>query len=277
MSPRYAREIRTPEQGAGLDGVLAARAGDLTGILNGIDDAVWNPATDPHLVARYDASDLARQARAARPDLIAELELDGGLEAPIAAMVSRLAAQKGFDILLRALPRLLERGLRVVVLGSGDPRIEAALQRAGARLSRAARLPRQTFDEALAHKIHAGADMLLMPSRYEPCGLNQMMALRYGTVPVVRATGGLIDTVLDMAAAPQQATGFWFEEHSPQALDDAVERAVVVYASPEAWRALIGAPRSGLRSRAPANARGCGLRGAQRSAQDPRPASLGGR
>lgn len=237
VSPNYAREIRTAEQGAGLEGVLQARAGDVTGILNGIDDEIWNPATDEHLVARYDARDL-RGKRRCKADLMAGLGLGDDLDAPVAAMVSRLAAQKGFDILLPSLPALLERGLRVVVLGSGDPRIRAALARLAERF--AGRLAfREVFDERLAHRIHAGADVLLMPSRYEPCGLNQMMALRYGTVPIVRATGGLVDTVLDMAAAPQQATGFWFEEHSSAALEDAVERAVVTYGAREAWRELM--------------------------------------
>ncbi|MEW6267911.1 MAG: glycogen synthase GlgA [Thermodesulfobacteriota bacterium] len=238
VSPGYAREIRAAEQGAGLEGVLLERAGELTGILNGIDYDVWNPATDPHLVASYSVDDLHGKRRC-KADLIVECELEGGLEAPIVAMVSRLAAQKGFDILLPSLPRMLEGGLRVVALGSGEPRITAALRDVVTRFPGRIAF-RETFDEALAHKIQAGADMLLMPSRYEPCGLNQMMALRYGTVPIVRATGGLVDTVLDMAAAPQQATGFWFEEYSSEALEDAVTRAVVTYRqSQEAWRALM--------------------------------------
>ncbi len=237
VSPGYAREIRLAEQGAGLEGVLATRAADLTGILNGIDEQVWNPATDPHLVARYDVSDLHGKRRC-KADLIVEMELDGGLETPIAAMISRLAAQKGFDILLPSLPAIVERGMRIVVLGSGDPRITAALNDACRRLPGRVAF-REGFDEVLAHKIQAGADMLLMPSRYEPCGLNQMMALRYGTVPIVRATGGLVDTVLDMAAAPQQATGFWFEDYTSSALEDAVERARVTYAAHDAWRALM--------------------------------------
>lgn len=237
VSPGYAREIRLAEQGAGLEGVLATRAADLTGILNGIDEQVWNPATDPHLVARYDADDLHGKRRC-KADLIVEMELDGGLETPIAAMISRLAAQKGFDILMPSLPAIVERGMRIVVLGSGEPRITAALRDACRRFPGRVAF-REGFDEALAHKIQAGADMLLMPSRYEPCGLNQMMALRYGTVPIVRATGGLVDTVLDMAAAPQQATGFWFEDYTSSALEDAVERARVTYAAQDAWRALM--------------------------------------
>jgi starch synthase len=237
VSPSYAREIRSPEQGAGLEGVLLERAGAVTGILNGIDDVAWNPATDPHLAARYDAADPSGK-RLCKEALLAELALEGGLEPPIACVLSRLAAQKGFDILLPSLPRMLARGLRVVVLGDGDPRLVQALgEIVAAHPGRIA--VRREFDEALAHRIVAGADLLLMPSRYEPCGLSQMMALRYGTVPVVRATGGLIDTVLDMAAAPQQATGFWFEDHASWALEDAVERAVVTFGAHQAWRALM--------------------------------------
>ena len=237
VSPTYAREIRTTGSGAGLESVLLGRTGAVTGILNGIDDALWNPATDPQLAAPFDAADVSGK-RHCKEALLAELALEGGLEAPVAAVVSRLVAQKGFDILLPSLPRLLERGLRVVVLGDGDPRVVQALREVVAQ--HPGRIVfRQEPDDALAHRVFAGADLLLMPSRSEPCGLNQMTALRYGTVPVVRATGGLIDTVLDVAAAPQQATGFWFEDHTSWALEDAVERAVATHGAPEAWRALM--------------------------------------
>jgi len=237
VSPSYAREIRSPGHGAGLEAVLAGRHGAVTGILNGIDDVVWNPASDPHLAARYDATDLAGK-EPCKAALVAELGLDGGIAPPVAAMVSRLVAQKGFDVLLPSLPRLLSFGLRIVFLGDGDPRIANALREA-ATLHPGRVVFRERWDDALAHRVFAGADLLLMPSRNEPCGLNQMTALRYGTVPVVRATGGLIDTVLDVAAAPQQATGFWFEEHTSRALENAVERAVVTYGATEAWHALM--------------------------------------
>ncbi len=237
VSPRYAREIRTAEQGHGLEGLLARRAADLTGILNGIDDAVWNPAADPHLAAAYSAEDLHGKRRC-KADLILELELDGELDAPIAALVSRLAAQKGFDVLLPVLPRLLERGLRVVVLGQGDPRIETALLDLAAQW-RGRIAFRRAFDEPLAHKIHAGADLLLMPSRYEPCGLGQMMSLRYGTIPVVRATGGLLDTVVDASSAPRQGTGFCFDDYTAAALLAAADRALAAYAEPQVWRELV--------------------------------------
>lgn len=237
VSPSYAREIRSPGHGAGLEVVLGGRAGAVTGILNGIDAELWNPATDPHLAARYDATDLAGKERC-KGALVAELGLEGGVAPPVAAMLSRLVAQKGFDILLPSLPRLVSLGLRLVLLGDGDPRIVQALRDATAR--HPGRIVfRQQWDEALVHRVFAGADLLLMPSRTEPCGLNQMTALRYGTVPVVRATGGLIDTVLDVAAAPQQATGFWFEEHTSHAFEDAVERAVVTHGATEAWHALM--------------------------------------
>jgi len=238
VSPRYAREIRTPAQGNGLEGVLARRSADLTGILNGVDADVWDPARDPHLIARYSPDDLAGKRRC-KADLIVECELEADLDSPIAAMVSRLVAQKGFDILLPAIGDLASRGVRVVVLGQGEPRLEAALRDAAASLGGRVAF-RGEFNETLAHKIFAGSDVLLMPSRYEPCGLNQMIGMRYGTVPVVHATGGLIDTVVDMAVAPQQATGFWFEEHATAALLAAFDRALAVYRNDEAWRALMG-------------------------------------
>jgi starch synthase len=237
VSPRYAREIRTPVHGAGLEGVLQRRAADLTGILNGIDVAAWDPASDTVLVARYSAQELHGKRRC-KADLLLELELEGDLETPIAAVISRIAAQKGVDVLLAALPELVERGLRVAVLGRGEPRLEAALRDAAARAPGRVAF-RCAFDPTLAHRIQAGADVLLMPSRYEPCGLTQLVALRYGTVPVVSATGGLVDTVIDMASAPQQATGFWCEPDSPESLREAVERALSVYSSPQAWPALM--------------------------------------
>src|SRR5262249_3977478 len=188
VSPRYAAEIQTPALGDGLDGVLRARRAGLRGILNGIDVAVWDPTTDPHLPARYGAGDLGGKARCKRA-LLAELGLDVRDDAPLLGVVSRLAEQKGFDLLAEALPRALQSSdAKLAVLGSGEERYE----RWGRELE--ARFParvgvRVGFDEGLAHRIEAGADIFLMPSRFEPCGLNQLYSLRYGTVPLVHATG----------------------------------------------------------------------------------------
>src|SRR5690606_25836630 len=208
VSPTYAREIQTPEFGAGLDGLLRHRAADLRGILNGIDTRDWDPATDEAIATRYDASRLDGK-EANRRAILAELGLrDDG---PFLAMVSRLVHQKGVDILIDALPDLLREPGAVAVLGSGEPEYERALARAAdAFPGRVAAV--FGFDDRLARRLYAGADFFLMPSRYEPCGLGQMIAQRYGTVPIVRHTGGLVDTVED------GVTGFAFTEPTPAGL-----------------------------------------------------------
>ncbi|MGH7501540.1 MAG: glycogen synthase [Longimicrobiales bacterium] len=221
VSPTYAREIQTPAYGAGLEGLLHFRRRVLHGILNGIDTGVWNPARDPNLAATYNAKTLGRKMLD-RDALIAESGLDGG--GPIVAMVTRLAVQKGIDLVLRALPHLLEIGARLVVLGDGDAAYERELAAAArAAPSRIATVLR--FDDALAHRIYAGADFFLMPSRYEPCGLGQMIAQRYGTPPIARHTGGLVDTVT------HEKTGFLFDDASPAAVVGACRHAF------DSWRA----------------------------------------
>jgi starch synthase len=236
VSPTYAREIRTPEGGNGLDVLLRARAGDLHGILNGIDVAEWNPAADRHLPAHYSARALGGKARC-KAALQRELGLPVRPDTPLAAVVSRLAEQKGMALLAAAVPELLARDVQLAVLGSGDARWEHALGRAAAeRPDRMA--VRLGFDEALAHRIEAGADVFLMPSRFEPCGLNQMYSLRYGTVPVVRAVGGLDDTVEDYDGW-NAGTGFKFRDYTPAALSLAVRRALDVHRDRRAWRGLI--------------------------------------
>jgi len=231
VSPRYALEITTPEYGHGLDGVLRARQADLVGILNGIDDAVWNPATDPHLPARYDVDDLAGKKRC-REALAAEL----GFPAPVPpgrallGVVSRFAVQKGFDLLFEALPRLLERDVALVVLGAGEAVYEQGFRDLQAAHPGRVRV-RVAVDEGLAHRIEAGSDLFLMPSRYEPCGLNQMYSLRYGTLPVVRETGGLADSVPDADADPQ-GLGFSFQPPTADALLGAIDRALAAWADP---------------------------------------------
>lgn len=231
VSPTYAREIQTsPELGAGLDGVLASRS--VVGILNGIDRAVWGPRRDPHLAVNYDAEHLESK-RGNRRDLLARTGLEPAEGAPVAGVVSRLAEQKGFDLLLDALPGLSERGIPLVVLGSGDPGLERAWREAMAENPRMVHYVSE-FDDPLAHRIQAGADLFLMPSRYEPCGLTQMIAFRYGTVPVVHRTGGLADTVHE----GKGGNGFRFDALGVEPFLEAIDRARALYARPIQWAAL---------------------------------------
>ncbi len=238
VSPRYAAEIQTPAFGEGLDGVLRARGAALRGILNGIDDAVWDPATDPQLPARYRVGDLAGKARCKRA-LQAELGLDVGDDAPFLGVVSRLAEQKGFDLLAVALPPALEAwDAELAVLGSGEERYERWVHELEARFPGRVGA-RVGFDEGLAHRIEAGADVFLMPSRFEPCGLNQLYSLRYGTVPIVHATGGLDDSVAEFDPATGTGTGFKFTPYTPDAFLAALERALRTRRDPALWARLI--------------------------------------
>ncbi len=237
VSPRYAKEIQSsPEFGAGLEGVLRRRGRDLQGILNGIDVDVWNPATDPYLPAHYDAGDLAgkRECRAA---LVEEAGWDANDETPVVGMVTRLAEQKGLDLMEQAAQQGLELPARLVVQGSGEPRYEMFLHRlAEANPGRV--YYRNAFDERFAHLIGAGADMFLMPSRYEPCGLNQMYSQRYGTAPVVRAVGGLADTVEEFDPMKGTGTGFRFDEYDAEEMVAAVRRAISIHHQPALWERL---------------------------------------
>lgn len=230
VSRAYAREIQTPEYGCGLEGVLAARSGVLTGILNGADYSVWNPETDPHLPAHYSAERLEGKAACKRA-LLAELGLpEENMNRPLIGMVSRLVSQKGFDLVQEAAGDLLGCDVCLAVLGTGESRYEQFFRDlAAARPDRVA--AKIAYDNPLAHRIEAGADIFLMPSRYEPCGLNQIYSLRYGTVPVVRATGGLDDTV-------DEETGFKFREYSAKAMMEAVGEALAAYRDPLRWQAL---------------------------------------
>lgn len=233
VSPTYAREIQEPEGGANLDGLLRRRQGVLRGILNGIDVNEWNPRTDPVLPERYDAENLAGKA-ACRTALLRQFGLPEDEAAPVVGIVSRLAWQKGIDLLLEVLPRALqEEGLCFVAVGNGEGHYEEGLR----ELQR--RFPRQVgsfigFNPELSHLVEAGADFFVMPSRYEPCGLNQMYSLRYGTVPVVRSTGGLVDTVEE----GPEGTGIRFDAFHPEALLEALRRARALYAEPERLRAF---------------------------------------
>jgi starch synthase len=236
VSPTYAKEILTPHGGHSLDPILRHRREALHGILNGIDVEEWDPAKDRYLPAHYSARALAGKARC-KSALQRELGLPERVDVPLIAIVSRLAEQKGIDLVVTAFPELVARGVQLAVLGSGQRSYEEALLRAARdRGDRVA--VRLGFDERLAHRMEAGADIFLMPSRFEPCGLNQMYSLRYGTVPVVRAVGGLEDTVEDYDGW-RRGTGFKFRDYTPQALLLAVRRAVETYRDRRAWRGIV--------------------------------------
>jgi starch synthase len=239
VSPRYAKEILTEEYGFGFDGVLAARKDVVSGILNGIDTESWDPQRDRFLPAPFGPDDLSGKLKAKAAVLRAfrlPAEADA-LDRPVIGMVSRLTDQKGFDLIARALDALLALPATFLVLGSGEPRYEEMWERVAS--DRPERVGvRIGFDESLAHLIEGGADMFLMPSRFEPCGLNQMYSLRYGTVPIVRATGGLDDTVINYNERSGRGTGFKFKEYTPEALVRTVKRALKVFARRKDWRAL---------------------------------------
>ena len=240
VSPTYAREIGTHEFGFGLDGVIRGRGADVSGVLNGVDGAVWDPATDAGIAARYSAVQLAGKARC-KQALQAELGLAPRADAPVFGVVSRLTSQKGLDLVLGALPGLLRRGGQLALQGAGDAALEAAFL-AAAKAHPGEVAVRIGYDEALAHRLIAGADAILVPSRFEPCGLTQLYGLRYGTLPVVRRVGGLADTVVDAsddALQADRATGFTFDAATPAALDAALQRASTLYAQPERWRRLM--------------------------------------
>jgi starch synthase len=237
VSPTYAQQIQRPDHGLGLDGVLRSRAGDLFGILNGVDEEVWDPRRDSHIAARYSPKDLTGKGRCKR-DLQEACGLPADPDLPLVGIVSRLVAQKGFDIVVGAWYDFLHRPLRMVVLGTGEPDVEAGfralVERAPLRFA-----VRLAYDEDLAHKIVAGSDMLLMPSRFEPCGLPQLYAQRYGTIPIVRATGGLADSVAPYHADGETGTGFLFEHADGTGLVWALDQALATYADPAAWRRLM--------------------------------------
>jgi starch synthase len=242
VSPTYAREIQTPYYGCGMQGVLSQRRDRLSGIVNGIDPTVWDPATDPLLPAHYDAEAVQPGKGQCKEALQQRLGLSLEPTAPLLGVVARLAEQKGVDLIINAAPPLLTEGCQLALLGDGDPRyVEQLRELVGRFPGRVGLL--FGFDEGLAHLIEAGADLFLMPSLYEPSGLNQLYSMRYGTPPVVRATGGLADTVTDAsssALADGSATGFRFLAYTAEAFLDAVRRAVAMYRyQPNAWSQVV--------------------------------------
>jgi starch synthase len=237
VSPRYAEEIQSNgEYGFGLEGVLARRRADLRGILNGIDDAYWDPARDPHLPHRYDRRQPAGKSLN-RAALLERCGLPEQPDWPVIGMITRLVEQKGLDLVEHVEHELLRLEARFVVLGNGQPRYQELcrhmMEREPGRFAF-----RQGYDEPFAHLIEAGADMFLMPSRYEPCGLNQMYSMRYGTPPIVRATGGLADTVQDFDPATRRGTGFVFQRYEPADMMHALKRALTVHRQPHLWSEL---------------------------------------
>lgn len=238
VSRRYAEEIQTPELGNGLDGVLRARSIELTGILNGIDYNEWNPATDRKIAAHYTAERPEGKA-ACRRDLLHAFGLQKAKgDRPVLGMVSWLATQKGFDLLAEGMPELMERDVLLIILGTGEAYYEGLLR------SLAEKYPERiavkvAYDDTLAHKIEAGADIFLMPSRYEPCGLSQIYSLKYGTVPVVHATGGLDDTIEEWNPEQGTGTGFKFRNYEVGAFLEALRRALEAYKDREKWQVLM--------------------------------------
>ena len=231
VSPRYAREITTPELGCGLDSALRLRQQSLIGILNGVDYEEWNTSHNPHLRHPFSAADLAGKA-ATKAELQKEFGLAEAGRVPLFGSITRLAHQKGIDIALGALEEMLSSEMQFVLLGSGDPGFENGFRRLAKRFKGKVGI-RIGFSQSLAHRIEAGCDFFLMPSKYEPCGLNQMYSLRYGTIPIVRVTGGLDDTVIDLAENARTANGIKFTNYSSRALAKAIRKALVLYQTSE--------------------------------------------
>lgn len=237
VSRKYAQEIQTTEYGHGLDGVMRTRADHLVGILNGVDYSVWNPEVDHLIAARYSAKDLSGK-QVCKRDLLTEFQLpEENLERPLIGIVSRFADQKGFDLMAQVADVLMQPELAIVALGAGEAKYERMFRELSQQFPERLAV-KVAYDNTLAHKIEAGADIFLMPSRYEPCGLNQIYSLRYGTVPVVRATGGLDDTIEPFDPATGRGTGFKFSEYTGPALLAALQEATAAFADKPSWRRL---------------------------------------
>ena len=238
VSRKYSQEIQTAEYGFGLEGVLHGRAATVTGILNGVDYKEWSPETDKFTAGRFSPEDLSGKA-ACKQDLLAQFGItDGNLKLPVIGIVSRFAAQKGFDLISQVMDRLAREEMIVVALGAGDKEYQDMFLRLHKQYPQKIAV-KVAYDNALAHKIEAGSDMFLMPSRYEPCGLNQIYSLKYGTVPVVRATGGLDDTIENWDPRTGRGTGFKFSEYTGEALLDTVKLALKAYQDTSSWQRLM--------------------------------------
>jgi len=238
VSKKYSQEIQTSEYGFGLEGVLRARSGTVTGILNGVDYDQWSPQQDKFIKARYSPEDLSGKALC-KQDLLAEFGVaNANPDLPVIGIVSRFAAQKGFDLISQVADRLAREELIVVALGAGDKEYEDLFRRLNKQFPQKIAV-KVAYDNAIAHKIEAGSDMFLMPSRYEPCGLNQIYSLKYGTVPVVRATGGLDDTIEPWDARSGRGTGFKFTEYSGEALLSTVHQALAAFKDKTGWQRLM--------------------------------------
>jgi starch synthase len=238
VSRKYSHEIQTTEYGFGLEGVLRNRAATVAGILNGVDYDEWSPQTDKFIIAKYSSEDLSGKAQCKKDLLNAFGVANSDAKVPVIGIVSRFAAQKGFDLIAQIMDRLAREELIMVVLGSGDKPYEEMFVRLNRQFPNkiAAKV---AFDNAIAHKIEAGADMFLMPSRYEPCGLNQIYSLKYGTVPIVRATGGLDDTIEPWDARSGKGTGFKFTDYTGEALLATIKQALLAYRDPSSWQKLM--------------------------------------
>ncbi len=238
VSRKYSREIQTPEYGYGLEGILGYRRDDLFGIINGVDYQLWNPETDPFIASRFSRGDL-RGKKACKKDLLFQYGLPEDRERyPVLGVISRLADQKGFDLMAGIMDRLLEENVTLVILGTGEEKYHDLFTEWAGKNPEKVGL-RLAFDNVLAHKIEAGSDLFLMPSLYEPCGLNQIYSLKYGTIPVVRATGGLDDTILPYEAATGEGTGFKFVPYETGAFWAALQEALSVYRDQNRWTRLM--------------------------------------
>jgi starch synthase len=237
VSRRYAEEIQTPEHGGGLEWILRARRDRLAGITNGVDYDLWNPENDPYIAANFSAKDLSGK-RECKRDLLRRFGLPEELNRPIIAVISRLVSQKGYDLIRNLSSAILQTGSFFIALGAGAKEYEDFLQHWHDSAPRQVGIYKGYAGEPLAHQIEAGADIFLMPSHYEPCGLNQMYSMRYGTVPVVRATGGLDDTVEHFDPVSGAGTGFKFYEYNAGALLEKIREALYFYSKPKLWRKI---------------------------------------
>jgi starch synthase len=236
VSETYSKEIQTEEYGYGLEGLMQKRSKDIYGIINGVDDELWNPATDKHLVKRYSRMTLSLKGQN-KTALQKEMGLPVQEEIPLLGIVSRLDVQKGFDILTGGMEEIMQLECQLVILGTGDPRYHKLLEKNKHKYPKRIGI-KLGFDAPLAQRIYAGSDMFLMPSKYEPCGLGQLISFKYGTIPIARKTGGLADTVHDFDEKSGKGEGFVFEEYSSTAFLEAVKRAIEAYKNKSAWKKL---------------------------------------